>query len=81
MKFKVTTAGYFYDDSEKEKLEQLGFSEWGRYEGRWSRKGYAEIEIDTLEDLLKFQEKWGTLVLVDYKDEGPEIEIYDDYRE
>ena len=41
------------------------------------------IEINTLEELLKFREKYGDLVLTKHylNPEIVEVEIYDDYRE
>lgn len=40
------------------------------------KKEGIEIEINTLEDLMKLQEKSGHQIIVD----GNEIEIYDDYK-
>lgn len=44
------------------------------------------IEIETLDDLIKLQKKYGDLIIKSYskggkKDNILEIEIYDDYRE
>ena len=41
------------------------------------------IEINSLEELIKFQEKHNCIIISDsvYKDNTKEIEIYDDYRE
>lgn len=41
------------------------------------------IEINTLEDLLKLEEKYGELIITTFysKENYKEIEIYDDYRE
>ena len=41
----------------------------------WEYEDY--IEIKTLEELLKFQEKCNCNIIIN----GDEIEIYDDYRE
>ena len=41
-----------------------------------------KIEINTLEELIKFSNKYGKLVFASKAGEGlPYIEIYDDYRE
>lgn len=45
------------------------------------------IEINSLDDLLKLQKKYGNLIIQEYYSSNPksinqlEIEIYDDYRE
>ena len=49
----------------------------------WERK-YWRIDIDSLDDLIKFQETHGPLVLrtaFDGEETACTIEIYDDYRE
>jgi hypothetical protein len=79
MKFKLKTSGYFYKDEDKEKLLKLGFK-FDPYifkEYRWTKKdNVPEIEINSLNELVKFMEEWGDLIL------SPNaIEIYDNYRE
>ena len=76
MKFKIRVASYFYNKQDKEELEKLGFK-FTLYEPRkdsgepyvvenysrvedWSEA--PEIEIESLEELLTFYEKWGEIV-------------------
>ena len=44
----------------------------------WRRDDKYQIEINSLEELIKFQQDCGCFIIL--KD-GNEIEIYDDYRE
>lgn len=87
MRFKLTQNKNWCDNEEKEKLERLGFKfkkeeteeykhwgEWNCQSSSWDPE--TEIEIDTLEELMKFIREWGTIVLTKDK-----IEIYNDYRE
>jgi hypothetical protein len=39
------------------------------------------VDIDSLDDLVAFQERHGRLILQQEGRNPPEIEIYDDYRE
>jgi len=92
MKFKLRRTGSFADDEDKAKYEELGFK-FNPYCGllgdsypwmtSWDDNDELQIEINTLEELLKFIDKWGTIVLGhDYDDEKRyRLEIYDDYRE
>ena len=82
MKFKLTTAGYFYKKENAESLGKLGikFIESGQGTGI---KGIftvtqedTYIEINTIEELVALTEEYGDIVF-----DGEEIEIYDDYRE
>ena len=79
MKFTLTTTGDFYTDEDQiEKLKGLGFeftqdSLLNIFE---IKEGSKEIEINSLEDLVKFTENYGEIILNEN-----EIEIYDDYRE
>lgn len=41
----------------------------------------SEIEISTLEELMKLLEECGSREIIIGKDDVPYIEIYDDYRE
>lgn len=44
-------------------------------------KKYWSIEINSLEDLIKFIDTYGDVVLLENSDGYYEIEIYDNYRE
>ena len=84
MKFIVTTAGYFYDDSRaRSKYEDIGFTfkdyKDCRQDGRVViDNGGVEIELNTLDDLMAFSDKFGQLVV---SNDPPSITIYDDYME
>lgn len=82
MKFNLTTSGCFYDESDYSRgLRDLGF-EFNDESTMGDNKLYLpsgttiKIEINTLEDLMKFNDEWGELII-----SGDSIEIYDDYRE
>jgi len=80
MKFKLETSGYLYKDTDREKLSKLGFEfEPHKFmEYQWKKKENInlEIEINSLDQLVEFMGKWGSLIL------SPDtIEIYDDYKE
>lgn len=76
MKFNLKTSGYFYHDpKERNKLEYLGFY-FEKTEYGFAIRGTPEIEINSLEELIAFSEKYGRIIL----DDGT-IEIYDDDRE
>ena len=88
----TTSGSTYPDGRRKKQLEKLGFKFtqhdqkytelyqgiWGNqkdmYHMDWNQE--VTVEINTLEDLLAFQKKFGQIVLSDN-----EIEIYDDYRE
>ncbi len=78
MEFEISTAGYFYDDENKrQQLQTLGFT--FRYSNdvkRWCIEGKGTKTINSIQDLIDFEAKWGTIIF-----KGNEIEIYDDYRE
>lgn len=79
MKFTLTTTGYFYTDEDQiEKLKGLGFefTQDALLNIFEIKEGSKEIEINSLEDLVKFTENYGEIILNEN-----EIEIYDDYRE
>ena len=86
MKFILSTAGYFYTEDVKKRLEKLGFEFEESFTGgiRQYHKVYQqniiEIEISSLSDLLKFYEKWGDLIISKGKEEWA-ITIYDYYIE
>lgn len=91
MIFKLKTSGSFYPDSkDRERLRGLGFSfeiYTANHRGakpKWMMKNIdydeylpePEIEINSLEELLKFIEEHGEIILNQER-----IEIYDNYRE
>lgn len=85
MKFELKVSGYSYFNEDTVNLyKELGF-EFGEPEFRgdrnyWYIKGdkTPEIEISTLDELLKLQSKVKCeLIILD----GGSIEIYDNYRE
>jgi hypothetical protein len=79
MKFKIDTSGFFYSVEEAKKLEDLGFTfEKYEYRGHQFHKTskLIEIEINSLDELLKFVKEYGPIILKE-----DEIEIYDNYRE
>jgi hypothetical protein len=78
MKFKLSTSGRFYHGDEYQKeLESLGFKFTPNdYKPFYKLDHEPEIEINTLEELIAFRERFGELILTD-----GEIEIYDNYRE
>lgn len=92
MKFDLATTGNFYPDSKERKaLESLGFKidDEGETKGRlrWYKDASVipVITINTLEELVTFHEKWGSLILREAYDDADNsnlvLEIYDDYRE
>lgn len=89
MKFNVSTSGSFYSKRAADKLRRLGFvfSEQtepsimkdglpAEYLGGEGSVTEIQLEIETLDQLIAFANKWGELIVTD-----GEIEIYDDYRE
>ena len=82
MKFTLSTAGNFYSKDKAEKLKGLGFefkiSEVTfNYNKNYMKKdNIPTIEINTLEELMKFIKVHGSIVL-----DEDEITIYDDYLE
>ncbi len=84
MKFELSTSGMFYSDKEQvEGLKELGFTfEPSRSFTKRDRgvddyviSGEPTIEIETLEELVAFSERWGEIIV-----EKDSIEIYDNYR-
>lgn len=74
MKFKVQTVACFYDEEDKKKLEALGFKfkpysiqehkrVGGKYFPYYKIDSSVNIEINTLEELMKFQDEWGQLII------------------
>ena len=77
MKFKLSTSGHFYPAKDKRtELSKLGFTFKPSDYREYSIEGTPEIEINTLEELIEFSEKYGGLII-----EKGYIEIYDTYRE
>lgn len=80
MKFNIESSESFYSKEEADKLRVLGFefAEPPRDGTYFSNKYYKikegdTLEISSIEELMAFQKKWGTLVLTDHGD--PTIEI------
>lgn len=76
MKFKLSTSGRFYHKDSQKALKKLGFVFRGTKYGDVISDHMPEIEFNTLDDLIKFSDEWGELIV-----HGDEIEIYDNYRE
>jgi len=78
MKFTLSTAGNFYLEYKAKKLKGLGFK-FKRMEGSgdyMKDDNNPTIEINTLEELMKFIDVYGSIVL-----DKDAITIYDDYLE
>ena len=77
MKFRLSTSGYFYPKADRrKKLEEIGFSfKPSDYKG-FTIAGSPEIKMDSLEELIKFSDKFGEIIV-----SNGSIEIYDDCRE
>lgn len=84
MKFKVKTVDSFYNESDKKRLESIGFKFDERnpefeFPGPWFKLSFEpEIEINSLEELQEFAKTHGDIILGEKFDS---IEIYDDYKE
>jgi len=78
MKFTLLTTGYFYPNEEDRlKLQEIGFEfEHSDYSKFKKSNKQPEIEINSLEELISFSNKFGEVIINDGS-----IEIYDDYRE
>ena len=87
MRFNIETSGNIYSDKDKQRLEKLGFGFTRCIDEKYwliddERKVF--IEINSLEELIKFQEEWGEIIIRDgdKKDNSEKvIEIYNSYRE
>ena len=78
MIFKLQTSSYFYSEDYKD-YKELGFTFTPfRRTGEYSFiiEGEPTVTLNTLEELVEFEETWGSLVFT-----GDTIEIYDGYRE
>lgn len=80
MKFTVSTTGTTYTQEQAKRLGELGFEfdNQGLDAYRPKRKITQEVKIDieSLEELLQFNRKWGDLIL-----SASHITIYDSYDE
>lgn len=67
----------FLDFGTNHRITKYGIARDTRYKKCWY------VDIDTIEDLLLFKEKYGEIIIgTAYEDnKTPMIEIYDDYRE
>ena len=74
MKFTLSTTCYFYPNEEDRlKLQEIGFEFEHSY---YLKNKQPEIEINSLEELISFSNKFGAVIISDGS-----IEIYDDYRD
>ena len=81
MIFSVRTVGSQYrDKAEVESLKGLGIVFEVKVDIRgaviWFRKSYGQVELNSLEELVAFTDKYGRIIM-----EGEGITIYDDYIE
>jgi hypothetical protein len=77
MKFTLSTAAYYYPEEAKRiPLEKLGFRFVKSDYKAYHISGVPTIEINSLEELIDFSNKWGSIIV-----EGDSIEIYNGYRE
>jgi hypothetical protein len=77
MTFTLSTANIFYDEpDEMKRLEELGFTFQKTVQHDFIIFGHPSIEIDTLEELMRFIKKYDDIVLTPDK-----IIIYDGYLE
>ena len=82
MKFRLETSGIYYSESEKNKLEKLGFhfaeADKRNLSTAYRIKSYpkVEIEINSLEELMILVKEFGEIIISEN-----ELEIYDNYRE
>lgn len=84
MKFTISTSKKYYTKEYMELYQSIGFvfDEEGeeRYIGemffRINTENKPTVEINSIEDLMEFEESFGPLII-----DGYSIEIYNDYRE
>ena len=80
MKFELVTSGRRYNEEQATKLKKLGFEFdidlQDTQKRLYKTECEVEIEINTLEELIKFSNEWGLIIVSSGK-----IEIYDNYRE
>ena len=74
MNFKLLTTRDFYEKEDVEKLSKIGFAFKYCIEGLWYiiESPCPEIEINTLEDLMRFIDGYGPVFV-----ESGKITIYD----
>ena len=85
MEFEVKTAGHFYHEKDKDKvnrLMELGIKfevrpDWHRRYQKIDGAENGKVTINTLEELFAFIDKYGKIILWD----DHTITIYDDYLE
>lgn len=78
--FTLTTSGYFYKKDKAQKLEKLGFK-FKKCDDNFTKAiDPIGIEISTLGEMLSLAKEYGEII-ISFRKDGPEIEIYDDYRE
>lgn len=85
MLFHVRTCGVTYTAAQRARLGTLGFTfRQHEFHGEWYTVNDVDevlITLDTLEDLLRFIEEWGDVIL--YKSTDPDthrLTIYDYYQ-
>lgn len=76
MKFTLSTTRYFYTEEEAIELKDLGFEFVKTESKRLTLSEPSSVDINTLEELVAFVEKYGVIVFY-----PKEIEIYNGYRE
>lgn len=77
MKFTLSTSRHFYPQAYRRKeLEEIGFTFKPSDYKDFTIEGSPEIEINSLEELIQFANKFGEIIVGDGS-----IEIYNDYRE
>ena len=83
MNFKIKNKGSLHNkEFDMERLRNLGFSfelyDHDTYYGdRYLILGEGNVELNSIEDLVSFVEKFGQIIILDKNT----IEIYNDYRE
>jgi hypothetical protein len=78
--FNLSTSRFTYKKEEALKLKKLGLKFEDINDNCVKQKGSAEIEINSLDELLSLVKEYGDIIIGLVNDK-PDIEIYDDYRE
>ena len=77
MKFTLSTSGDYYPEADiRKELEEIGFTFTPSDYKDFTIQGSPDIEINSLEELIQFADKFGEIIFG-----NGSIEIYDDYRE
>jgi hypothetical protein len=77
MEFTLSTSGHFYSQADRRKeLEEIGFTFKPSDYKDFTIEGSPTIEINSLEELIQFADKFGEIIVG-----NGSIEIYNDYRE